>query len=40
MMNGLEQGMLYELSDTLGVDIYVLGVGQEMFLPKQMANPA
>ena len=38
-MNSIEEATLYDLSDHLGVEIYVLGVGEDMFLPRQQSAP-
>src|SRR5437899_319987 len=38
-LNSLEEVALYDLSDHLGVEIYVLGVGEDMFLPRQQSAP-
>lgn len=40
MLNNLEEAAIYELSDTLGVEVYIVGVGDQVFIPKQQSSPA
>src|SRR3990172_5771056 len=39
MLSPNEEALLYTLSVRLGVEIYMVGVGERAFLPKQYAGP-
>lgn len=40
MLNPLEEQALYELSSRLNVELYMVGVDRQMFLPEQESAPA